>query len=321
MLTERWLTGRWLITGGSGYLGRGILRRARREGWPAEFTVYSRDEGKQAAMRRRFPEARYVLGDVRDGQRLAASMAGHDGVVHAGAVKRIPEAEHNVFECIDVNVGGSREVVVAAARANIQRVIGLSTDKACSPLNTYGMTKALMERIFAQAATHWPTHYACVRYGNVVSSSGSVVPLFRQQAQDYGELRVTDDRMTRFWLSVDEAISLICVAAAAGEDQRGTVFVPRCGAMRIVDVARVAAPECPIRVTGMRPGEKLHESLVIDAELPRTEERLGGYVIYPPTVVSLRESATAPYSSDAPDHWITLDRMAEMIADAEDLEA
>jgi len=311
------LTGRILVTGGSGFLGRGLLRRIRRESWPCEVTCLSRDETKQYELKRRYPEVRCVLGDVRDLERLTAAAAGHDIIIHAAALKYIPEAEYNVQECIDVNIHGSRNVVLAALRAGVRQVVGLSTDKACLPVNTYGMTKALMERMFA-AANGRETRFSTVRYGNVVGSTGSVIPIFQQQLTDFGEVRVTDKNMSRFWLSIDEAIDLI-VYALLNEAVGLQTCVYRCSAMRIIDLAELIAGGKPAQITGIRPGEKIDERLVDYSESLRCEQDGDYYILYPPTVAPVGAGEPWTYLSSSPAHWITRDEMANMIADAEEV--
>jgi UDP-N-acetylglucosamine 4,6-dehydratase len=318
------LTGKCLITGGSGFLARAIYRRARRENWPVEFTCYSRDEAKQWQLARVYPGVHCVLGDIsRDLDRLTAVMAGHDTVIHAGAVKFIPEAEWNVSETIDVNVNGSRNVAIAARAAGVKKVIGISTDKACAPLNTYGMTKALMERYFGEADRMGDTRFVTVRYGNVVGSTGSVIPVFKQQIEDKGELKITDNRMTRFWLSVDEAIDLILWANDCASEYGGQTFINPCPAMKIVDLAEAVwyltgqSKDIRINYTGIRPGEKLHEALFNEQEAPRVSI-IGqkGYVMAPPTAKPTIPDMMA-YSSDHPRRWISVDEMQELIKDAE----
>ncbi|GAG09201.1 unnamed protein product, partial [marine sediment metagenome] len=196
-----------LVTGGAGFLGRGILRRVERGGLDWEITVYSRDETKQDECRRRYPFARHVLGDVKDADRLRVAMMGHDVVIHAAAMKYIPEAEVNASECVSVNVGGTQAMMRAADAAAVHRVVGISTDKAVQPVNVYGCSKMAMERLFADTAQfEGGPDFVCVRYGNVVGSTGSVIPLFRRQVEELGRVRITNPDMTRFWMSVDEAI-------------------------------------------------------------------------------------------------------------------
>ncbi len=319
------LSGNILLTGGSGFLGRAMLRRAHNEGWPTTFTIYSRDEEKQWHIRRRWPNVRCVLGDVaRDFDRLVATCAGHDTVIHMGAVKFIPEAEHNVLETIAVNVDGSRNVALAAIAAGVKTVVGISTDKACSPANTYGMTKALMERMYGELDHRsLNTRLVTARYGNVVGSTGSVIPVFRQQIKDNKQIRVTDSRMTRFWLSVDDAINLIGWAEQFAPEYGGHTFIPKCPSMSIDDIAKgVWSQEMPgvdpdIIYTGMRPGEKLHEALFNEQEAPRVLPTAAGFLMRP----AIREPwAPVPermiYESSHPDRWMKGEEMAKLIEDA-----
>lgn len=323
------LSGQILLTGGSGFLGRAFLRRAHNENWPAKFTIYSRDEEKQWHIRRRWPNVHCVLGDVaRDFDRLMAVCSGHDTVIHMGAVKFIPEAEHNVLETIAVNVDGSRNVGLAAIAAGVRTVVGISTDKACSPANTYGFTKALMERMYGELdARQEHTRLVTARYGNVVGSTGSVIPVFRQQIRDNKQLKVTDNRMTRFWLSVDEAINLIKLAHNNAVIYGGHTFIPNCPAMKIDDIARMVwnlempESEPDIIYTGMRPGEKLHEALFNEQESPRVAKFVHeGFVMRPAT-----ESAwkTIPdrmvYESSHPDRWMEPLEMVALIQDAKEI--
>lgn len=329
------LTGNVLITGGSGFLGRGIIRRAKAEGWPARFTVYSRDETKQWELQHRWPDVRCVLGDVaRDLDRLIGVMNGHDTVLHAGAIKYIPEAEKNVAETIEVNVVGSHNVAVAALAAGIETVIGISTDKASAPLNTYGMTKALMERLFSEFAQRGRTHFATVRYGNVVGSTGSVIPVFEKQIKEAGEIRITDERMSRFWLSVDDAVDLIQMAMEIAKHFPGATVIGENKAMTIKDLAKAVwqlhwhnyEESGAISVMGIRPGEKLAESLFNAQEAPRAMRSQSslfggmgaGFILLPPTAAACNDPLVPAqgYSSDAPVGWLTADEMVKMIREA-----
>lgn len=322
------LTGRVLITGGSGFLGRGILRRLHRDGWPARVTVYSRDEFKQYQIKRRWPQVSCVLGDVRDRDRLAAIMLGHDTVIHAGAVKFIPEAESNIAETLAVNITGSENVARAAVEAGIKTVIGISTDKACGPLNAYGATKMLMERLFAEANRWGDTRFATVRYGNVVGSTGSVVPVFLDQIRDHGEIRVTDENMTRFWLSVDQAVDLIVRAVDNADAYPGHTFIDACPAMTIRALAEAVWShrynygtqlEPEIKVIGVRPGEKFHESLFNEQESPRVEADDDlGFRLRPATSAPVTSALTS-YDSNQPCRWIGKEEMIAMIRDAQQL--
>ena len=267
---------RYFLTGGAGFLGKAIMRRAALfSPDPIQFTIYSRDEAKQAVARAEFPDATYVLGDVRDRDRLQLAMVGHDVVIHCAAMKYVPQAESNVWEVMSVNIDGSRNVVQAAAANRVQHVVGISTDKACRPVNVYGLTKLVMERLF-QEADDWgtPTRFHLVRYGNVVASTGSVIPLFRRQARE-GVITLTNPDMTRFWLSVEDAVGLI---KRALHEPSGTVLIPRLRSATMQAVAEAAyrlenykgafieafseqdPPE--FKVIGERFGEKVHEDLL-----------------------------------------------------------
>lgn len=262
------LTGNILITGGTGFLGRGILVRAARENWDAQFTIYSRDEQRQAEVKHRFPNARFILGDVRDLDRLQTAMIGHNTVIHTAAIKFIPEAEFNVSECIDVNIHGSRNVFTAARNSGVGRVIAISTDKACVPVNTYGMTKALMERLVGEFSHTTPighTTYVACRYGNVIGSTGSVIPVFQRQLKETGEVTITDPMMTRYFISIDEAIDIILKAALVNT---GSVVIPLPKAMQLSELL-VALNVIKTKTIGKRPGEKMHESLLDATESNR----------------------------------------------------
>lgn len=319
-----------LITGGAGFLGRGILRYIQRNGIPASITVYSRNEHNQHALRSLFPNLRLrtSLGDIRDIDHLTAVMSGHDVVIHAAAMKHIPEAERDVAEAVTVNITGSQAVVWAALRAGVRQVVGVSTDKACSPRNVYGATKMLMERMFQEATrlSASSTRFSLVRYGNVVSSSGSVIPIFREQLKRDGSVAITDLSMTRFWASVDDAVRLIERSLV---DPRlsppGRVYVYRCMAMKILSVAQAVweldggKGDVPFRVMGLRPGEKLHETLVEEHEARYATED-GPYTIIPQALSQTGEGGMGkPYSSDAPERWLYPGEMVEMIRDAEEL--
>ena len=260
------LQGRILVTGGAGFLGRGILRRAAVEDWPCEFTIYSRDEQKQDLCKRKFPDAEYILGDIRDTERLALAMRRHDFVIHAAALKYVPEAESNVSECVGINIDGTRSVIAAAHVARVPCTVLISTDKAVEPLNTYGMTKAIAERLMYEASEQLDDQkFVSVRYGNVIGSTGSVVPLFKYQHEQTGMVTITDPTMTRFWIGIDQAIDLIAFAAKSAHS--GSVVVPTPMSLEISRLAQaVCGEDVKIKVIGTRPGERKHERLLSDAE-------------------------------------------------------
>lgn len=257
------LTGNILITGGSGTLGHAIVRTAYEEGWDCQLTIYSRSELLQAQMRQQYPRVRYVLGDVRDYDRLESAIAGHDLVIHAAAMKRIPEGEAQPTECYGANITGSLNVIRACLTQNITRCIGISTDKACKAVTAYGASKLAMEKLF-QAQSKESTIFTLVRYGNVVASRGSVIPLWREQAIKGLPLTITDRRCTRFWMAESDAVDLI---KRASETPHGSILVPKMGALPIVQMAEIIAPGTKTIELGLRSCEKLHEDLVHEDEL------------------------------------------------------
>lgn len=324
------LQGRILITGGAGFLARAIYRRAEVEGWDAEFTALSRDDAKHAALQHRFPNVKTIRADVAgDYPLLVAAMRGHDIVIHAAAAKYVDRSEHAAFDTVRTNITGSAQVIHAAIEARVRQLIGISTDKACEPVNVYGMTKAVMERLLHEAAAHSGlTDVFCVRYGNVVGSTGSVIPLFAQQLAETGKIKLTDPAMTRFWMSVEEAIELIVWTLREGVS--GAMYVPEPGAMRMNALAYTvlgyeglpddlegAILDERIEVIGKRPGEKMHEQLIHEQESPRA--RVGGpgpIEVHPPGGKTFGER-TFTMRSDKPSHWLGPDDLRLMMSLAE----
>ena len=274
-----------LITGGTGSFGRQYVRTLLARSKPHKVIVFSRDELKQYDMQQEFPQQlmRFFIGDVRDRARLMTAMRGVDYVVHAAALKHVPAAEYNPTECIKTNINGAQNVIETALENEVKRVIGLSTDKAASPINLYGATKLAADKLFVAAnnlAGGHKTRFAVVRYGNVVGSRGSVVPLFRRlidQGENY--LPITDKRMTRFWITLQQGVDF--VAKSFERMQGGEVFVPRIPSVRITDVAEAMAPDMPTRVVGIRPGEKLHEVMCPQDDSHLTLDFEDHYVIRP----------------------------------------
>ncbi len=302
------------VTGGAGFLGRGILRRAEELDW--RITVYSRDETKQEECRRRYPDVRYVLGDIRDINHLEAAMVGHDLVIHAAAIKYVDRAELNAAETVSVNINGSVAVIQAARSADIRRVVGLSTDKAVQPVNVYGASKMVMERIFAESSLPGGTEFTCVRYGNVIGSTGSVIPLFRHQVEEMGKVLVTNPKMTRFWMSIDEAIDLIVLASTTSDP--GSITVPMVRAMAMSEVVLAAVGEVPVEIIGERPGEKEHEYLIHHQESTRVFQYKDHFQIMPPgTDMKQVNDQVFTLASHNPHHWMSSEEMKELIADAE----
>lgn len=273
-----------LVTGGTGSFGKKFVDVCLREHNPRKLIVFSRDELKQHEMRSAGytdSRLRYFIGDVRDVDRLRRAMEDVDIVVHAAAMKQVPACEYNPFEAIQTNILGARNVIDAALDSAVSRVVALSTDKAVNPVNLYGATKLCAEKLFVQSnayASGHETRFCCVRYGNVVGSRGSVVPLFRVQSQN-GKVTVTDRRMTRFWITLDQAVRF--VVECIDEMQGGEVFVPKIPSMNIMDLVEAVAPGCEIELIGIRAGEKLHEVLISQDESRRTVEVGDKFVIQP----------------------------------------
>lgn len=312
------LKGNVLITGGAGFLARGIYRRAQREEWPVAFTCFSRDDAKHVALQRRFPAVRCVRGDVAaDRDLLAAAMMGQDIVIHAAAIKYVDLAESNVFDTVRVNVDGSRNVALAAISARVSRVVAISTDKAALPVNVYGMTKAVMERIMVEAdRMNTATTFTVCRYGNVVGSTGSLIPKLREQLAREGHVTVTNPRMTRFWMGIDEAVDVVCDAARWA--QRGSTLVPMPRAMQLDNVVRAAVGNAEQLIVGLRPGEKMHEDLLHEQESVRARHCGVGdrnwYEIRPPGEVV----SDLPFrvTSSEPAGWMSANEMTELIDDS-----
>ena len=273
-----------LITGGTGSFGKKFIKILLAEKQPKKIIVFSRDELKQHEMRvagYEHPTLRYFIGDVRDRERLVRAMHGVDIVVHAAALKQVPACEYNPMEAVKTNIIGTSNVLEAALDAGVSKVLALSTDKAVSPANLYGGTKLVAEKLVVQSnayAAGSATRFSCVRYGNVVGSRGSVVPLFLKQRSS-GRITITDDRMTRFWLSLEQGVHFVmtCIEQMEG----GEVFVPKIPSTKVVDLARAIAPDARIDVIGIRPGEKLHEDLLSADEARHSIELDHMYVIQP----------------------------------------
>jgi len=276
-----------LVTGGTGSFGQAFVGEVIRRFSPRKLIIFSRDELKQFEMAQKFndrqyPFMRYFIGDVRDVDRLELALRDVDYVIHAAALKHVPIAEYNPFECIQTNVHGAENVVKAALRCGVKRVVGLSTDKAASPINLYGASKLASDKILVAAnnLSGGTPHFAVVRYGNVVGSRGSVVPFFRKLLEDgAGKLPITDPRMTRFWITLRQGVDFVLSSLAMM--QGGEIFVPKIPSMRVVDLAMAMAPGLPQEVIGIRPGEKLHEVMITSDDARATVELDDRYVICP----------------------------------------
>jgi len=274
-----------LITGGTGSFGRQYVKTLLERHQPKRLVVYSRDELKQFEMAGEFNHScmRYFIGDVRDLSRLTMAMRKIDYVVHAAALKQVPAAEYNPMECIKTNIHGAENVIQAALANDVERVIALSTDKAANPINLYGATKLVSDKLFVAAnnfAGDHRTRFSVVRYGNVVGSRGSVVPLFRKLvAEGSDHLPITDARMTRFWITLQQGVEF--VLRSFERMYGGEVFVPKIPSVKVIDVARAMAPELQHRVVGIRPGEKLHEIMCPADDSHLTLEFADHYLIRP----------------------------------------
>lgn len=273
-----------LLTGGTGSFGNAFIDCVLPR-WPGmTIRVFSRDELKQAQLRAIHGDERlrYFIGDVRDRRRLLRAAQGADLIVHAAAMKQVPACEYNPFEAVQTNVVGAENIVDAAIDAGVPKVIALSTDKAVNPVNLYGATKLCAEKIFVQGnayAAQAGTRLSCVRYGNVMDSRGSVVQLFRKQLAECGRLSITDERMTRFWITLPQAVDLVLFAIAHATG--GEIFIPKIPSMRVIDLAEAMAPGVPNETIGIRPGEKLHELLLTNDEARHAIDAGEVYVVLP----------------------------------------
>ena len=274
-----------LITGGTGSFGKTFAEYVLKNHKPKRVIIFSRDELKQHEMQVggfNDEPIRFFLGDIRDPDRLRRAFHDVDIVIHAAALKQVPACEYNPIEAVLTNIMGARHIIEAALDAGVKKVMALSTDKAVSPVNLYGATKLAMEKLIVQANAYsggTGTRFSCVRYGNVVASRGSVIPLFLNQRKS-GRVTITDPRMTRFWITLPDAVKF--VAGCLEQMQGGETFVPKLPSMNIMDLARAVAPECDVDVIGIRPGEKLHEVLISEDESRNTRESDRMYVIWPP---------------------------------------
>ncbi len=317
-----------LVTGGTGSFGKKFIEVMLRDYHPQKLIIFSRDELKQHDMRTGgfdHPSLRYFIGDVRDAQRLQRAFSGVTVVVHAAALKQVPACEYNPFEAVQTNIMGGRNVIDAAIDQGVRRVLALSTDKAVNPINLYGATKLCAEKMFVQANAYagaQDTRFSCARYGNVVGSRGSVIPVFMEQRKR-GKVTVTDARMTRFWITLEHGVRF--VVGSIEQMHGGEIFVPKIPSMRLTEMAESIAPGCEIECIGIRPGEKLHEVLVSEDEARNTVELDEMYVIQPAHAWWSRQNwndgKPLPegfrYSSDSNANWLTAEGLQTLMdADA-----
>jgi UDP-N-acetylglucosamine 4,6-dehydratase len=304
-----------LITGGTGSFGKAFVSRLLKEDEIEKLVIFSRDELKQFEMAETInsSKARFFLGDVRDYQRLLQATDGIDVIVHAAAMKQIPAAEYNPMEAIKTNIVGAENIVNAAIRNGVQRVLALSTDKAANPANLYGATKLCSDRLMIAGNTLAGknlTRFACVRYGNVLGSRGSVIPFFLEKAKN-GSIPITDERMTRFWLTIEQGVQF--VLDSLERMHGGEIFVPKIPSFKVTDVARVVCPGVPTHIIGIRPGEKLHEVMITEDDSYNTVESEEYYAVLSPTLKAsgIYDSKSTPvdedfrFSSDNNKFWHT----------------
>jgi UDP-N-acetylglucosamine 4,6-dehydratase/5-epimerase len=316
-----------LVTGGTGSFGSAFVPMTLQRHNPRRIIVYSRDEMKQWEMAKRFQgddRVRFFIGDVRDRDRLYRALDGVDYVVHAAATKIVPTAEYNPFECVKTNVIGAMNLVDACIDKKVKRVVALSTDKASSPINLYGATKLASDKLFVSGNSYaggHDTRFAVVRYGNVMGSRGSVIPLF-MSLRENGVLPITDERMTRFMISLEQGVELVWHAL---EDmQGGEIFVKKIPSMRVTDIARAVAPQARHETVGIRPGEKLHEQMIGAEDALYTYEYAEHFKILPAIHnwsadphrikdgVKVREGFV--YASDSNAAWMTVPQLQSWIA-------
>jgi UDP-N-acetylglucosamine 4,6-dehydratase len=316
-----------LITGGTGSFGNKFVELMLRDYHPKRLVVISRDEMKQYEMQKTLnaPCMRYFVGDVRDRDRLYRAFVGVDIIIHAAALKQVPTAEYNPFEFVKTNVIGAQNVIDAAIDCGVKKVVALSTDKATNPINLYGATKLCSDKLFIAANSYSGysgTRFSIVRYGNVVGSRGSVIPFFQEQSRT-GRIPITDERMTRFWITMQQGVNFVmqCLEQMSG----GEIFVPKIPSMKLLDLARAIAPSCEYDFIGIRPGEKLHEVMIPEDEARNTLEYDNHYRILPafplwstkdyPKNGGQPVSDRFRYSSDTNDHWLTVEELQVMAQD------
>ncbi|MBB3908596.1 UDP-N-acetylglucosamine 4,6-dehydratase (inverting) [Anoxybacteroides rupiense] len=312
-----------LITGGTGSFGKKFAKKIL-EYDVKKVIVFSRDELKQYEMAQEVNDARirFFIGDVRDKERLYRAFDGVDYVVHAAAMKQVPACEYNPFEAVKTNIYGAQNIIEAAIDRGVKRVIALSTDKAAAPINLYGATKLASDKLFVAANSYVggkDTRFAVVRYGNVVGSRGSVVPFFKKMAVEGKKLPITDERMTRFWITLDQGVQF--VMHSLERMKGGEIFVPKIPSMRVVDLAKAIAPDAEIEIVGIRPGEKLHESMITEDDARHTLEFNHYFVIAPEFPWCPQEYTTHgrglpegfKYTSDTNTEWLTVEELRALV--------
>ena len=318
-----------LVTGGTGSFGQKFTEIMLNSDIN-KIIIYSRDELKQYEMAKKFQDKRlrFFIGDVRDKNRLSRAMEGVDRVVHAAALKQIPAAERNPFEAIKTNIYGAQNVIESAIDQGVKKVVALSTDKAANPINLYGATKLCSDKLFVAGNAYSKgkgTRFSVVRYGNVAGSRGSIIPLFLQQ-RDSGKITITDNRMTRFWITLEQGVNL--VLRAFEEMNGGEIYVPKIPSAKVTTLARIIAPDCKIETIGIRPGEKLHEVMISVEDARRTVDKGDYYIIQPDIPEDVRndwgvttEQPNLPegfvYSSELNDWWLSDEEIKALVGEEE----
>ena len=313
-----------LITGGTGSFGQSFTKIVLKRYRPKKLIIFSRDEMKQYEMKRvfseeKYPNIRYFVGDVRDADRLHRAFHGVDIIIHAAALKIVPTAEYNPFEVVKTNIFGAENVINVAIDNNVKKVIALSTDKAANPVNLYGATKLCAEKMFVAANNYSPydTKFSVVRYGNVFSSRGSVVPFFKECKKE-GTVPITDKRMTRFWITLEQGVDFVlsCIKIMKG----GEIFIHKIPSMRIVDLAKAICPDSKQKIIGMRPGEKLHETLLSSDDGMHSYEFKDRFIVYPKVVRHSRNIKNGKYlgvefqgyRSDNNTQWLSVQHLRKL---------
>ena len=316
-----------LITGGTGSFGKSFVRTILANHTPKRLIIFSRDELKQFEMQRAFdnhPSLRFFIGDVRDKDRLYRAFDGVDYVIHAAALKQVPAAEYNPFEFIKTNVMGAQNIIDVSIDAGVKKLLALSTDKACNPVNLYGATKLCSDKLFISGNSYAgksETRFSVVRYGNVAGSRGSVIPFFLRMRRT-GSLPVTDKRMTRFWITLDQSVAH--VLRALSNMKGGEIFVPKIPSASIVSIAEAVGPDCKVDFVGIRPGEKLHEALISEEE-GRMTRSYGDYYVIAPNFPWWSDEEHAEggspveegflYSSERNSWWLSASELKAMVAE------
>ncbi len=311
-----------LVTGGCGFFGQNFVRYVLKNHNPRSIRVYDNRELAQVEMRRKFndPRLRFLIGDVRDKERLTRAMNGVDIVIHAAALKHVPICEYNPIEAVKTNIDGTANVIEAALDNGVEKVLAISTDKAVRPVNLYGATKMVAEKLFVQANAYRGdknTIFSCTRYGNVVGSSGSVIPLFKEQRKN-GTVTITDPRMTRFWITMEQGIKF--VIESLEKMRGGEIFVPKIPSTKITDLSNVLAPGALVQVIGARPGEKIHEELLTAEEALHAKEFDIYFIIESEfpfwSKENLKDGKVLPegfrYASDSNTDWLTEEQIREI---------